>query len=80
VFKVVTLFFSKDSPNLTAVIPAMDYIDEVLTTQSINNVTFEPAIRIALSLSKKSLNRSYNRTDDSELYRAAIGTFIHYVN
>lgn len=36
VFKDATIFFSRSSPNLATVIPAMDYIDEVLTTQSLN--------------------------------------------
>jgi hypothetical protein len=71
----MTLFFSTDLPNLPAVIPAMDYIDEVLTTQSIDNVRLEPAIRAALLLAKKSLNRYYHKTDDSELYRAAMSAF-----
>jgi hypothetical protein len=51
----------------------MDYIDEVLTTQSMDKTAFDPSIRAALSIAKKSLNRSYNRTDNSELYRAAVG-------
>jgi hypothetical protein len=43
-------------------------------------VHFEPAIRALLLLSKKSLNGYYDKTDNSELYRAAVGTFIHFVN
>ncbi|GLB45149.1 hypothetical protein LshimejAT787_2000540 [Lyophyllum shimeji] len=57
VFKDATLFFSRATPNLATVIPAMDHIDEVLTTASLNTRTFEPAIRAALSLAKKTLNR-----------------------
>ncbi|KAF5377290.1 hypothetical protein D9615_006461 [Tricholomella constricta] len=69
VFKHATLFFSRGTPSLATVIPAMDHIDKVLTTASINNVMFSPAIRAALSLAKKTLNKYYTLSDSSEVYR-----------
>jgi hypothetical protein len=74
IFKDATLFFSRSTPNLATVIPAMDHIDKVLSTQSLVR-RFEPAIRAALSLTKKTLNQYYNLTDNSEVYRIAMGMF-----
>lgn len=51
----------------------MDYIDEVLTNASIDNVSFAPPIRAALNIGKKVLNKYYSLTDASEIYRIAIG-------
>jgi hypothetical protein len=70
VFKDATLFFSRSTPNLAMVIPAMDH---TLTQR------FEPAIRAALGLAKKTLNRYYNLTDDAEVYRIAMGKFYFYI-
>jgi hypothetical protein len=50
----------------------MDHIDEVLTSQSLDS-DYEPAIRAALGLAKKLLNRYYSATDHSEVYRIAMG-------
>lgn len=74
IFKDGTLFFSRSTPSLATVIPAMDHIDEALTTQSLNK-KYEPSIRAALGLAKKTLNRYYNMTDHSEVYRIAMGTY-----
>jgi hypothetical protein len=75
VFKDATLFFSRATPNLAIVIPAMDHIDESLSTDAINPDR-TPAIRAALSLAKKTLNRYYSLTDSSDVYRIAMGTFL----
>jgi hypothetical protein len=75
IFKDAILFFSRSTPNLAQVIPAMDHIDHILTTHSIDN-KYQPAIRAALGLAKKTLNRYYNLTDDSEVYRIAMSTFL----
>jgi hypothetical protein len=53
----------------------MDHIDETLTTQS-QDMSIAPSIRGALSLAKKTLNKYYNKTDDSEVYRIAMSEFI----
>ncbi|KAF6746980.1 hypothetical protein DFP72DRAFT_766809, partial [Ephemerocybe angulata] len=72
VFKHATLFFSRGTPNLASVIPAMDKIDEILTTNSLDEKTLQPCIRAACSLAKKTLNRYYDKTDHSENYRIAM--------
>ena len=74
VFKDATLFFSRSTPNLATVIPAMDHIDEALTTQS-HDPTFEISIRTALGIAKRTLNHYYDRTDYSEVYRIAMSSF-----
>ena len=72
IFKDATLFFSRSTPNLVTVIPAMDHIDETLTNNSLD-LGFEPSIHAALGIAKKTLNRYYNATDQSEVYRIAMG-------
>ena len=52
----------------------MDLIDEHLTTRSLDT-DLNIAVRASLGLAKKTLNRYYAKTDDSELYRIAMGTF-----
>jgi hypothetical protein len=71
VFKDATLFFSRSTPNLATVIPAMDHIDETLTTSSLDP-KYSPSLRAALGIAKKTLNRYYNATDQSEVYRIAM--------
>jgi hypothetical protein len=68
------LYFSRGTPNLAAVIPAMDHIDKVLATASDSPYKFGPSIHAALTISKNALNRYYNKTDHSEVYRIAMGT------
>ena len=75
VFKDATLFFSRSTPNLATVIPAMDHIDEVLTTSSLDNM-YSPSICAALSIGKKTLNHYYDATDQSEVYRIAMSEYI----
>lgn len=70
--KDATLFFSRSTPNLAMVIPAMDHIDQILATQSIDK-ELEPSIRAAVLMGKKTLNRYYDKTDYSEVYRIAMG-------
>lgn len=54
----------------------MDHIDEYMTTAS-TNLSLDPAIRTALALAKKTLNRYYTLTDSSEVYRIAMGACFH---
>jgi len=49
----------------------MDHIDEILTTESLDH-NFAASIRAALAIGKKTLNRYYNLTDSSEVYRIAM--------
>ncbi|KAG2120469.1 uncharacterized protein F5147DRAFT_563274, partial [Suillus discolor] len=75
ILKDAMMFFSRSTPNLVTVIPAMDLIDEKLTTYSLN-ASFLPSIRVAVGLAKKTLNRHYQLTDTSEVYRIAMGKFV----
>ncbi|KJA13233.1 hypothetical protein HYPSUDRAFT_151818, partial [Hypholoma sublateritium FD-334 SS-4] len=65
--KHATLFFPHEMPNLAQVIPVMDEIDDRLTAQANNEYSL--AIRAPLGLAKKTLNRYYSCTDESEAYR-----------
>jgi hypothetical protein len=76
ILKDATLFFSRSTPNLATVIPAMDVIDEKLTTDSLDR-TYDAPIHASLGLAKKTLNRYYNMTDWSEVYQIAMGTSPH---
>ncbi|KZV90025.1 hypothetical protein EXIGLDRAFT_597949, partial [Exidia glandulosa HHB12029] len=79
VLKDATAYFSRSTPNLATVIPAMDHIDGVLSTQSIT-MSFNPAIRASLVLAKRTLNRYYSATDWSDVYRIAMGMFRHTIS
>jgi hypothetical protein len=50
----------------------MDHIDEFLAT-ACQNIKYSEAIRAALALGKQTLNRYYDKTDQSEVYRIAMG-------
>lgn len=54
------------------VIPAMDHIDEHLATAALN-ADYPMAIKAALAIGKRTLNRYYNKTDHSEIFRIAMG-------
>jgi len=54
----------------------MDHIDERLTSDSINWVKFKPSIWASLALAKKTLNRYYEKTDYSEVFRIAMGQLL----
>ncbi|TFY73221.1 hypothetical protein EWM64_g10791 [Hericium alpestre] len=71
VLRDATEFFSQSVPNLANVIPAMDYIDEQFVTDAIDE-KYSVAIRASLSVVKRTLNRYYNLTDDSHVYRIAM--------
>ncbi|KAF9536176.1 hypothetical protein CPC08DRAFT_618484, partial [Agrocybe pediades] len=71
IFKDATLFFSRSTPNLSKVIPAMDRIDRELATNAISS-RYLPSIQAALAMGKKLLNKYYNMTDHSEVYRIAM--------
>ena len=53
----------------------MDLIDKHVTTCSLDS-KLQAAIRTSLGLAKKTLNRYYTKTDDSELYRITMGKHI----
>jgi hypothetical protein len=56
VFKNATLFFSCDgTPNIATIIPAMDRIDEVLTTNALDK-PYSISVQATLTMGKKMLN------------------------
>ena len=67
------LFFSRGTPNLTTVIPAMDIIDSMIVTTSETPYKYCLGIRAALAVGSKTMNKYYNKTDYSEVYRIAMG-------
>ncbi|KAG1895975.1 uncharacterized protein F5891DRAFT_959346 [Suillus fuscotomentosus] len=71
ILKDATLFFSRSTPSLATVIPAMDLIDDKLTSY-LQDHKYLPAIRAAVCLAKKTVNRYYELTDTSEVYRIAM--------
>ncbi|KAM6490966.1 hypothetical protein JOM56_013586 [Amanita muscaria] len=76
IFKDATLYFSRDGvPNIAMVIPAMDHLDEALTTNTINANISDP-IQAALLIRKKTLNRYYSKTDLSGVYRIAMSKLL----
>ncbi|TFK81777.1 hypothetical protein K466DRAFT_464102, partial [Polyporus arcularius HHB13444] len=73
IFKDATLFFSRSgTPSLATVIPAIDHIDQVLTTASLSHHQYDLAVRMACKLAKVLLNKYYSLTDSSNTYRIAI--------
>lgn len=56
ILKDATLFFSRATPNLATVIPAMDHIDTEFTNAIKPTSSKNPAIRAAIGLGKKTLN------------------------
>jgi hypothetical protein len=55
----------------------MDHIDEHLTTAALS-ADYPKAIKAALAIGKKTLNRYYNKTDHSETFRIAMGMFFNF--
>jgi hypothetical protein len=77
VFKDATMFFSQSKPNIDSVIPATDYLDQQLTASALNP-KHSASIKASITLGKKTLNRYYDMTDHSEIYRIAMGNLIYY--
>ncbi|OCH87080.1 hypothetical protein OBBRIDRAFT_736768, partial [Obba rivulosa] len=75
IFKHATQFFLHNTPNFTRVIPAIDYINEYLST-AVTNISIVAPIRTAVGFKKVLLNKYYDKTDHSELYHIAMGTFV----
>ncbi|KAF8157780.1 hypothetical protein BJ912DRAFT_866724 [Pholiota molesta] len=71
VFKDATLFFSRSTPSIATVIPVMDHIDQHLTTCATSDST-SVALSAAATIGKQTLNKYYNMTDHSEVYRIAM--------
>ncbi|KAJ3831396.1 hypothetical protein F5878DRAFT_549610, partial [Lentinula raphanica] len=72
ILKDATSFFSTSLPSVSTVIPAMDAIDEVFASGIVDHVTLSAPVRHALSIGKRTLNKYYQLSDDSHIYRMAI--------
>ncbi|KAF5371119.1 hypothetical protein D9758_004308 [Tetrapyrgos nigripes] len=77
IFKDATLHFSSEQhSSISAVIPAMDRIDDLLTTQTATTATSRPplhaSVKAALHLTKQLMNRYYSLIDDSSVYWIAM--------
>jgi len=72
ILKDATTYFSRGTPNLPTVIPAMDYINGYFTDMIMPSSRTNPAIRVAMEIAKKTLNRYYSSTDASEIYQIAM--------
>ncbi|KIM53898.1 hypothetical protein SCLCIDRAFT_137924, partial [Scleroderma citrinum Foug A] len=73
VLKDTTLYFSRATPNLATMIPAMDHVHEQLSLFSCDQ-KYSPSIHMAVSLATKTLNRYYGLTDSSEVYHITVMT------
>ncbi|PBK81820.1 hypothetical protein ARMGADRAFT_947600, partial [Armillaria gallica] len=78
ILKNVMLYFSCSMPNLAMVIPAVDYIDKILATATLNTVQFSVPICAALAVVKDTLNVYYNCTDESKVYHIAMILHSHH--
>ncbi|KAJ3965890.1 hypothetical protein EV361DRAFT_809966, partial [Lentinula raphanica] len=76
VLKDATLFFSSSSPSVASIIPAMDIIDHSFASGIVNHQTLSAPVRHTLLIGKRTLNKYYQLTDDSYIYRMAISTFL----
>lgn len=55
----------------------MDAIDEAFGTGTIDQQELSRPIRYALSLGKRTLNKYYDLSDDSDIYQLAMGKFYY---
>jgi len=70
-----TDFFSTYTPPILSVIPAMDMIDWCFATASMDDTRFPLPLKVALDLGKQIMNKYYDLTDESEIYRISISKF-----
>ncbi|KAJ3965306.1 hypothetical protein EV361DRAFT_810930, partial [Lentinula raphanica] len=73
ILKDATIFFSTSNPSVAAVIPAMDVIDKAFASGIVDTAILSDPVRHALSIGKKTLNKYNELTNDSYVYRMAIG-------
>jgi hypothetical protein len=55
----------------------MDHIDEHLATAALD-YKYPLTLKAALAIGKKTLNRYYDKTDHSEVFRIAMGMFYFF--
>ena len=56
----------------------MDYIDKHLASGAVN-AKYLPLIQASMLIGKQLLNKYYNMTDHSEVYRIAMGMFSSFI-
>jgi hypothetical protein len=66
----VTLSFSKSTSNIAKVLPALDKIKEVLSSNA-QESNYLPSIKAALMIRSNLLTHYYELTDVSDVYRIA---------
>lgn len=54
ILKDATLFFSRGTPSLPTVLPAMDHIDSMFTDYTLPTSKKHPAVRAAVEITKKT--------------------------
>ncbi|KAE9396326.1 hypothetical protein BT96DRAFT_785405, partial [Gymnopus androsaceus JB14] len=72
ILKDATTYFFSNAHIVAAVIPAMDTIDEAFATGIIDQEILSEPIRHALSTGKKTLNKYYTLTNNSDIYCMAM--------
>ncbi|KAE9388195.1 hypothetical protein BT96DRAFT_757995, partial [Gymnopus androsaceus JB14] len=72
ILKDVTTYFSSNSPDILAVIPAMDAIDKAFASGKADNHELCAPLHHALTIRKKTLNKYYALTDNSDIYCIAM--------
>ncbi|KAJ7745355.1 hypothetical protein B0H16DRAFT_1321768, partial [Mycena metata] len=71
-YKELTVKFSEEGiATIAHVLPAMDKIDNMLTTEIVNK-TLSPVIKHALMRGHKKMNEYYSKSDQSYAYRIAM--------
>jgi hypothetical protein len=70
------MFFLQGWPNIDCIIPAMDYLDQQLTSSALI-MRYSELIKAAITLGKKTLNWYYDMSDQSEIYHIVMGKCIH---
>lgn len=69
------MFFSQDPPNLAMFIPAMDHINNTLTSYVRPDTSILPVVLAALCMSKKTLNKYYKISNMSATYGITMGEY-----
>ncbi|KAE9394220.1 hypothetical protein BT96DRAFT_771873, partial [Gymnopus androsaceus JB14] len=72
VLKDATEFFSSNSPNISAVIPAMDKLDENFAIGILDDQVLSVPLQHAVSIGEKTMNKYYELSDSSDIYRVSM--------
>lgn len=86
--KRATTFFSTNKPVVADVIPYIDEIDQLLTTHIVTlhlrngdeeTVHISNAFKTCLVLASRTLNKYYQLTDDTAVYRIAMSAYFFHL-